>query len=99
MTVRSCLTSMLVALAALARGQDIYSGSSGGFSLQWTPSDIRVSRAGTAPAPISFRRFAEAQWKDLARDARGQSLTQEVTYRVLSFVGPYLSVAIGEDCD
>jgi hypothetical protein len=99
MTAGSCLASLLFALAALARGQDIYSGSSGGFSLQWTPADIRVNRSGATAPPVSFRRFAEAQWKDLARDANGRSLSAQTTYRVLSFAGPYLSVETGEYCD
>jgi len=99
MTLRGSILGLWFAATALAQGPEIYSGSSGGFSLQWTPADIRVSRAATAGPPISFRRFAEAEWRNLSRDSQGQSLSEAVTYRVLSFAGPYLSVEMGEYCD
>jgi hypothetical protein len=98
MTVRPYAFTLLLSVGALAWGQEILSSSSGGFSLSWKTTDIRVTPAGRSAPAISFRRFAQVEWDNLARDAE-QSLSGDTTYRVLSFAGPYLSVEVGQYCD
>jgi hypothetical protein len=91
---------LFLSLCALVRGGDALASSSGGFSLAWTAADIRITRAGNAARQISFRRLAHAEWNKLTQGATGGSLDFETAYRVLSFVGPYLSVELGRyrDC-
>jgi hypothetical protein len=84
---------------ALVRGQDILSGSSGGFSLAWTAADIRITPATNPAREISFRGLAQSEWSKLVQRAGGKSLSGDTTYRVLSFVGPYLSVEVGRYCE
>jgi hypothetical protein len=90
---------LFLSLCALVRGGDVLSSSSGGFSLAWTAADIRITRAGNAAQQISFRRLAQAEWNKLTQGATGESLDFVAAYRVLSFVGPYLSVEVGRYCD
>jgi hypothetical protein len=89
----------LLVFCAGVRAQDILSGSSGGFSLTWTAGDIRITPAGDAAREISFRHVAQEEWNKLVQDAGGESLSGDTAYRVLSFVGPYLSVETGQYCD
>lgn len=90
---------LFLSFCALVRGGVVLSSSSGGFSLAWTAADIRITRAGNAAQQISFRRLAQAEWNKLTQGVAGESLHFETTYRVLSFVGPYLSVEVGDFCD
>jgi hypothetical protein len=99
MRVRPYAFTLFLSVGALAWGQDILASSSGGFSLSWKTTDIRVTPAGSSAPAISFHRFAQAEWDNLARDAAGQSLSGDTTYRVLSFAGPYLSVEVGQFCE
>jgi hypothetical protein len=99
MIARPYAFTLLLSVGALAWGQDILSSSSSDFSLSWKTTDIRVTPAGRSAPAISFRRLAQAEWNNLARDAAGLSLSGDTTYRVLSFAGPYLSVEVGQYCE
>jgi hypothetical protein len=99
MTLRFSALALVLVPGIPALSQEILSASSGPFSLDWKTTDIEVRSKGS-PAPVlSFRNTARVSWDRIAKDAAGQSISGEMTYRVLSFVGPLLSVETATYCD
>jgi hypothetical protein len=87
-------------LAAPPPARPIWTGSSGGFHIVWTTSDLRVSRRqNPAEIRLSLRALAQAAWTQMAGEATGQRLDRQITYRLLSVVGPYLSYEEADYCD
>lgn len=83
-----------------AKAADGWLKPSGEFSIRRSAKDISVSPRKSPNSPIlSFQAMAQADWEKIQRDASGQTMEAERTYRLLSAVGPYLSVEEQYDCD
>lgn len=90
----------LPSLAASPTDRPIWTGTSGEFRIAWTASDLRVSRQDNpSETRFSLRSLAKAAWKKMVAEAAGQRLERQITYRLLSVVGPYLSYEEADDCD
>lgn len=75
----------------------IWKATVGDFSIQWSKSDILVSRA--AATVLSFKAIAYADWEKISQPAADQPMQSERSYRILSAVGPFLSLEQQDDCD
>jgi hypothetical protein len=76
---------------------DIWKATVEDFSIQWSQKDIAVTRAG-APV-LSFKAIAQSDWDKISQQASDQPMQSERGYRILSVVGPFLSVEQEDDCD
>ncbi len=82
-----------------ARG-DIWSSTVGHFLIKWTSDNIVIVRDDQQLQPVlSFKTIARADWDALVRQTPDRSLEGETTYRILSVVGPFLSLEEGNYCD
>ncbi|HXP85872.1 MAG TPA: hypothetical protein VN841_14205 [Bryobacteraceae bacterium] len=98
--MRRILACVLVAGSTAAAQQTFWSGASGGFFIEWTSSDLRVSRGLAAGATVlSLEAAARTEWKKIAIDSPGQPMQSQTTYRLLSVAGPLLSVEETFYCD
>lgn len=87
-------------LSAPSANRPIWTGTSGDFHIVWTASDLRVSRReNPSETRLSLRALAKTAWTKMAAEAAEQRLDREVTYRLLSAVGPYLSYEEEDYCD
>lgn len=78
----------------------IWTGTSGEFHIEWTTADIRISRQDKpAETLLSLRSMAAAEWNKMSAETAEQNLEMQVTYRLLSVVGPYLSYEEANYCD
>src|SRR5438067_234338 len=83
-----------------SNSQEIWSGKSDRFVVEWRAGDLRVkSRDRNGPLLLSFRAIAQAEWGKIVKAGRGAPLAFEKSYRLLSFFGPYLSVEEETDCE
>lgn len=90
----------LPGLSAPPTDRPIWTGTSGEFRIAWTASDLRVSRRDNpSETRFSLRSLAKAAWKKMAAETAGQRLERQITYRLLSAVGPYLSYEEADYCD
>ncbi len=80
-------------------GQEMLSPTRGTLSLRQTPANIQVLKSASTQQIISFRDIAQKSWRKIAADAQGQHLDFQLSYKILSFVGPYLSIQNSEYCD
>jgi hypothetical protein len=72
----------------------------GDYSIEQSPKDMLVARLDKPGEPIlSFRAMAESDWAMLTKDAPDKPMQSERSYRILSAVGPFLSVEEQDDCD
>jgi hypothetical protein len=98
-------TLALVAIAGSASAQTdsqsrtLWKGTSDAYDIEWTTSNLRVTRSRTGEAVLDAESDANARWAKLIRLSDGTPVKATVTYRLLSAVGPYLSVERSEYCD
>jgi hypothetical protein len=98
MLVRTFLGWIVIAIAAF--GADIWTGSSGGFTVRWSASDITAApRDRPNEVVLSLRKEAAKNWAEITKDSYGQHLESSVTIRILSLVGPVLSIEQADGCD
>lgn len=76
-----------------------WSGSSAGFEIRWTSDNLIARKPGISRSLLDLGRSAQAQWKDIAAHPGDLPYTQEFTFRLLSVVGPLLSIDEEDDCD
>jgi hypothetical protein len=80
--------------------QETRKTSVGEYSIERSPKDIVVARLDKPDKPIlSFKAMAESDWDRLTKESPDQPMQSERSYRVLSAVGPFLSVEEEDDCD
>jgi hypothetical protein len=112
--IRTLLSVTLVSLALLtfnssdqslaqqrkAAEKSIWSGQSGGFTIQWTTGNL-VARRATSPARIVFsaKSLAEREWKNIQDDVVVEDRDYSRTFRLLSVVGSIISYDDAEYCD
>ncbi len=76
-----------------------WSGSSAGYEIRWTAANLVVRKPGLSGSLLDLGKSAQAQWKDIAAHPGDRPYTQEFTFRLLSVVGPLLSIDEEDDCD
>jgi hypothetical protein len=86
-----------IAVAHAADQETICPGNVDGFTVQCYADRLEVTRAGTLV--LSFGAVAAREWEEIRKHANGRALTLQMTYTVLSAVGPWLSVEEGVFCD
>lgn len=79
--------------------RQIWKGKSGGFAIEWTAANLKAVRADNGLVIYDAAAEARKSWARYARDAKGAPLEAAFTYRLLSAVGPYLSVEEGIYCE
>jgi hypothetical protein len=96
-----CLATIACRLPAQngPAGQSFWKGQSGNYNIEWSPSDLRATNAGTGAATFDAAAEARKVWSGIASNAGGAELEAEFTYRLLSVVGPYLSFEETVYCD
>jgi hypothetical protein len=79
----------------------IWRGRSGGFDVTWTSGDISARRARDGVVVFSARAIADREWGATSADSDDAVPVREWerTYRVLSLVGPILSLQEETYCD
>ena len=77
----------------------LWKGHSGEFTIDWSTGNLQVFRAGDAHPVLDLREAAAADWKQISKDSDYRSLTSSYAYRLLSVVGPVLSIEEEDYCD
>lgn len=87
------------------QGQTFWRGESGGYQIQWTAANLSAAKGGPNSS-ISFdgAATAKAKWKEISAPASAPAqdsaeYSYESDYRLLSVVGPIMSIEEGEECD
>jgi hypothetical protein len=101
------LVLALVLLAADGAGaQPIWRGRSGGFDVVWSGRDVSATRVRGGVRLFSLRALGDRQWADMLKDSEvdedGEDTAPRevsISYRVLSVVGPIVSVEEFWYCD
>jgi hypothetical protein len=93
--------ALLLSTVADASAQVIWRGRSGGFDITWSADDISARRVSDGTLVLSLKRDVDAEWGDLAAAEPDEPVIREVeaTYRLLSVVGPIVSVEEYWYCD
>ena len=69
----------------------IWSGTSGGYAIQWTGTDLTARQAAGAATPLfSARQMARQEFADIEKDSDGHC-EYERSFSLLSVVGPIVS--------
>jgi hypothetical protein len=93
---RTIVPSPVLLALMLLTGTSIAQHTSG-YELKETDGDLQV--LGTRGAPLSLQNSAQVEWQRITEQSGGQQLSADVTYRVLSLVGRYMSIEKEIDCD
>lgn len=95
----ACFAAGVGCLGAQEAGaaRNLWSGKSGEYSIQWTASNLKVTQGERTVYDAAAA--AKAAWADMVRKSNGIAMEAQFTYRLLSAVGPYLSVEEGVFCD
>lgn len=91
------LAAAFLALDATSAAAQIWRGRSGGFEIVWTEDDITARRVSDGALVFSARRLVAAQWSG-AEDA-DEPYEGANSYRLLSVVGPVISLEENSYCD
>lgn len=93
--------TLIVSRFAYAGGdKQFWEGSTGDYFVDWNAADLTVRTHGPqGERVLSLRQLAESEWKELLRTGGKAPLEFEIRYRLLSAVGPYLSVEESSYCD
>jgi hypothetical protein len=75
----------------------IWSGNSGKYKIEWTHSILRVTDGDQVV--FDARADAERAWHRIVEHPGGPPAKAQFIYRVLSVVGPYLTLEQAEYCD
>ena len=96
-----CFLLLFLPLNSRSEGSNpsIWKGTSGGYGIDWSNSNLRAMRSDTRQIVFDARSDAEAAWSGIVQRSRGGPLQAEFTYRLLSVAGPYLMIEEGEYCD
>lgn len=82
--------------AVASTNATIYEGKSAGFTVKWTTSDI-VATDSQGKVVFSARKQAESDFRALIKDReKGMDYSYEQHHKVLSLVGPILSLSISD---
>ena len=78
--------------------KSIWSGQSGGFTIQWTSADLLARRAKSpAQTVFSAKYLAENDWKNIQEDGKEREYNR--SFKLLSVVGSIISYEDSEYCD
>ncbi|HEU0054676.1 MAG TPA: hypothetical protein VFQ39_15930 [Longimicrobium sp.] len=93
--------SLLPLVPADAGAQRIWRGRSGGYDVAWSAGDVAATRVRDGARVLSLARLGEAEWGEMtsAQDPETDPAELETRYRVLSFVGPVISLERFWYCD
>ena len=96
-----CLAAFACQLHAQGKGpsRTIWKGQSGNYGIDWSSTGLTVTREANPLSVFDAAAEAKAAWSGFVRNANGAPMEAEFTYRLLSAVGPYLSLEEGVYCD
>jgi hypothetical protein len=77
----------------------IWKGTSANYAIEWSTTNLKVTRAGNAPSIFDAAAQAKTAWSGFVRNSNGAPMEADFTYRLLSAVGPYLSLEQGVYCE
>lgn len=80
-------------------GRTIWKGKSGKYAIEWSATNLKVTRAAGPRSVFDAAADAKTAWSGFVRNSNGAPMEAEFTYRLLSAVGPYLSLEEGVYCD
>lgn len=96
----------LYSLAALSlhaqrpAGSTVYwKGSSGAYNVDWSATNLKVTPKESGAPVFDASAKAKAAWNEMVRISNGTPMEADFTFRLLSIVGPYLSVEESTYCD
>lgn len=95
--LRYAVSTLLLAGVSLAQAP-FWKGVSGDYKIDWSASNLRVVRSPGQPV-LDASAEAKRSWARLSKLAGDSKIEAEYTYKLLSVVGPYLSLEVGEYCD
>lgn len=93
------LAATFLALDATSAAAQIWRGRSGGFEIVWTEEDITARRLRDGVLVFSVKRIVEAQWSEGEADTEEGPIEGEYRFRLLSVVGPVISLEEYGYCD
>jgi hypothetical protein len=76
-----------------------WKGKSGNYAIECSKVGLKVTRADTGKPVFDAGADAKAAWTVMVRNAKGAPMEAQFTYRVLSAIGPYLSLEEVDYCD
>jgi hypothetical protein len=96
-----CSVAFACQLQAQGAGPDktIWKGKSGEYAIEWSPANLKVTRAANPQSVFDAAADAKTVWSGLVRNSNGAPMEAEFTYGLLSAVGSYLSLEEGVYCD
>jgi hypothetical protein len=84
---------------APAPDRTIWKGKSGNYAIEWSTTNLKVTRAANPPSIFDAASQAKTAWSGFVQSSNGAPMEAEFTYRLLSAVGPYLSLEEGIYCE
>ena len=80
-------------------GRPIWSGRSGSYAIEWSTANLKAKRLDNGRVVFDAAAEAKAAWAGFVRHSNGAPMKAQFTYRLLSAVGPYLSLEEATYCD
>jgi len=94
------LASCTLAVFGATESPAVYwTGISAGYRISWTAANLTAKRATGGKLLLDVASGAKGQWALIAAKPGDHSYTAEYTFRLLSVVGPVLSIEEEDDCD
>jgi hypothetical protein len=96
-----CSAAFVWQLQAQGPGPDrtIWKGKSANYAIEWSNTNLKVTQAANPLSIFDAAARAKTAWSGFVRNSNGASLEADFTYRLLSAVGPYLSLEEGMYCE
>jgi hypothetical protein len=95
----ACVTLSAHAQSSASPGI-FWKGHSGNFNVEWSGHDLQAFRpADPRSSVLDMRQVAQSDWKQISEGPPGKPITASFNYRVLSLVGPVLSIEEDDYCD
>jgi len=95
---RSVTVGCAIAITCQLSAQ-IWKGKSGNYAIECSAAKLKATQADNGRVAFDAAAEADAAWAGFVRNSNGAPMEAEFTYRLLSAVGPYLSVEEGVYCD